>query len=113
MSPRTTWNGGAEITLAADALRTCRAVLGLKASSPSETPRILWVDDHPSNNRRLVESFERTGILVDLATDTDQALERIALRPYTAIISDMGRPPDMQAGYTLLDRLRRTGNATP
>ncbi|MEY2645381.1 MAG: hypothetical protein RLZZ611_2030, partial [Cyanobacteriota bacterium] len=29
------------------------------------------------------------------------------------IVSDMGRPPDAQAGYTLLDRLRSTGNKTP
>jgi DNA-binding NtrC family response regulator len=29
------------------------------------------------------------------------------------IISDMGRPPDQRAGYTLLDKLRERGDRTP
>ena len=29
------------------------------------------------------------------------------------IISDMARPPDQHAGYTLLDQLRASGNLTP
>ena len=48
-----------------------------------------------------------------LARSTDEALERLARQRFDAIISDMGRPPDPRAGYTLLDQLRSTGKETP
>jgi DNA-binding NarL/FixJ family response regulator len=32
---------------------------------------------------------------------------------FDAIISDMGRPPDSQAGYTLLEAVRGSGEQTP
>lgn len=40
-------------------------------------------------------------------------MEKLARRSYDLIISDMGRPPDARAGYTLLDRLRKAGDRTP
>ena len=33
--------------------------------------------------------------------------------PVQAVISDMGRPPDEQAGYTLLDEMRHRGHSQP
>jgi len=53
------------------------------------------------------------GVTFVLATSTDEALERLKIQSFDAIISDMGRPPDSQAGYTLLDRLRAGGDQTP
>jgi len=77
-------------------------------------PRVLWVDDRPSNNTYERQAMDRLGIVFDLSTSTEDALEKIKTRgPYDIIISDMGRPPDPRAGYTLLDRLRRDGNKTP
>ena len=88
----------------------------------SATPRIvsrlsnaqvLWVDDKPENNvyeRRALETF---GIQFTLSTSTEDALERARLSRYDAIISDMGRPPDPRAGYTLLDALRMQNDRTP
>lgn len=67
---------------------------------------ILWVDDTPSNNRFERESLEAFGFTVSISTSTEDAIEKVRGRRYDVIISDMGRPPDNQAGYTLLKRLR-------
>lgn len=84
--------------------RTQRRLLG---------SRILWVDDRPSNNRFERQVLEALGIQIALSTSTEDALEKIQRQSYDLIISDMGRPPDNRAGYTLLDKLRSTGNKTP
>lgn len=74
---------------------------------------VLWVDDRPSNNDHEREAFEASGLKIDISTSTEDALEKLKVRRYAAIISDMGRPPDPRAGYTLLDRLRSSGDQTP
>jgi DNA-binding NtrC family response regulator len=38
---------------------------------------------------------------------------KISAQHLDAIISDMGRPSDPQAGYTLLDKVRSSGNQIP
>jgi CheY-like chemotaxis protein len=91
----------------AAALPTSRAQRRLQGS------RILWVDDRPNNNRFERQALEAYQINIDLSTSTEEALEKIRQRSYDLIISDMGRPPDAQAGYTLLDQLRKTGDKTP
>ena len=74
---------------------------------------VLWVDDRPNNNVYERQSLEALGINFVLATSTDEALEKLHRRHFDVIISDMGRPPDARAGYTLLDQLRKQGNKTP
>lgn len=91
----------------AAALPTPRAQRRLQGS------RILWVDDRPNNNRFERQALEAYGIDFDLSTSTEDALEKTRQRSYDLIISDMGRPPDARAGYTLLDELRKTGDKTP
>lgn len=77
-------------------------------------PQVLWVDDHPSNNRHEVEALISLGMHVSLSTSTDDALSKISqLGPYDVILSDMGRPPDAQAGYTLLEAVRSRRDPTP
>jgi CheY-like chemotaxis protein len=78
-----------------------------------QASRILWVDDRPSNNRFERQALEALGIQISLSTSTEDALERTQRQSYDLIISDMGRPPDSRAGYTLLDKLRSDGNKTP
>lgn len=76
--------------------------------------RILWVDDNPSNNRYERQAFELLGMRVALAISTEEALAKIKEGPaYDVIISDMGRPPDPEAGYTLLRALRKMGIQIP
>lgn len=91
----------------AAALPTPRAQRRLQGS------RILWVDDRPDNNRFERQALAAYGISIDLSTSTEDALEKIRQRSYDLIISDMGRPLDARAGYTLLDQLRKTGDKTP
>ncbi len=74
---------------------------------------VLWVDDHPNNNTYERQSLEAIGVSFVLATSTDEALTKIATKKFDVIISDMGRPPDARAGYTLLEKLRLSGNRTP
>jgi len=75
---------------------------------------VLWVDDIPSNNNWERRALEAYGVRFVLAHDTSEA-ERLAAEngPFAAIISDMGRPGDRQAGYTLLKRFREAGVKTP
>jgi CheY-like chemotaxis protein len=74
---------------------------------------ILWVDDRPENNVFERSALEALGLQFYLSTSTEDALAKTNLRSFDAIISDMGRPPDSRAGYTLLDELRRRGDQTP
>jgi CheY-like chemotaxis protein len=74
---------------------------------------VLWVDDQPSNNVHERQALEALGVSFVLATSTDEALEKLKRQTFDAIISDMGRPPDPQAGYTLLDTLKASGDRTP
>jgi CheY-like chemotaxis protein len=91
----------------ANALPTPRTQQRIQDSS------VLWVDDRPDNNRYERQTLEALGVRVDISTSTEDALARMKWRPYDLIISDMGRPPDMRAGYTLLDQLRAQGDQTP
>lgn len=48
-----------------------------------------------------------------LATSKGKALAELKKSRFDAIISDMGRPPDFRAGYTLLEAVRGSGDQTP
>jgi CheY-like chemotaxis protein len=74
---------------------------------------VLWVDDCPNNNIYERQALEALGVSFVLATSTEEALKKISRQRFDAIISDMGRPPDPRAGYTLLDQLRSSGDQTP
>jgi len=74
---------------------------------------VLWVDDNPNNNSYERQALEALGVSFVLAISTDEALKKISRQRFDAIISDMGRPPDSRAGYTLLDKLRANGDQTP
>jgi CheY-like chemotaxis protein len=76
----------------------------------------LWVDDRPANNTTLKESFEGLfGIKFDLALSTEEALYKVKADKgrYRVILSDMSRPPDWRAGYTLLAGLQQAGVSAP
>lgn len=96
-----------------------RSVAGFVARiTPSEIQRaggsrVLWVDDQPDNNVYERQALEALGVKFVLATSTDEAIGRLEHQSFDAIISDMDRPPDSKAGYTLLDSLRAEGKRTP
>jgi CheY-like chemotaxis protein len=80
---------------------------------PRRSKSILWVDDRPDNNFYEREALNRYGIEFELATSTETALNILSNSKFDVIISDMGRPPDSRAGYTLLKAVRERGDATP
>jgi CheY-like chemotaxis protein len=78
-----------------------------------EGTSILWVDDEPSNNAYERQALEALGIHFTISTSTEDALRELKGKPFDAIVSDMGRPPDARAGYTLLDAVQKMGIHTP
>lgn len=74
---------------------------------------VLWVDDNPDNNRYEREAFQALGVRCELSTSTEDALRQLGRRTFDAIISDMGRGTEQEAGLHLLDAVRRTDKATP
>jgi CheY-like chemotaxis protein len=74
---------------------------------------VLWVDDRPDNNVMERQAMATYGIDFVLAESTDAALQELGRNNFDAIISDMGRPPDPRAGYTLLEAVRRRGIQLP
>jgi len=71
------------------------------------------IDDIPSNNVYQRKAMEALGINFTTSTSTEHALEKLRSRKFDVIISDMGRPPDSRAGYTLLDEIRQLRITTP
>jgi CheY-like chemotaxis protein len=82
-------------------------------------PRVLWVDDHPDNNRAESAMLARLQIEVDLARSTDEARAKLAQavaeqRPFDLVISDWTRDADGPlAGLRLLGHLRDAGHGLP
>ena len=79
----------------------------------AEKRHILWVDDRPNNNIHERDAFQALGFEFTLALSTDEALEKLKNRSYSAIISDMGRVEGPREGYVLLEALRRDDQKTP
>jgi DNA-binding NtrC family response regulator len=90
-----------------------QAVSATVADGKSTRKSVLWVDDNPSNNFYERRSLQQHGITFTLSTSTDDALGKLIRNHFDAIISDMGRPPDTLAGYTLLEWARKINVTVP
>lgn len=110
---------GHETLRASAAHAPVQSALGVVAGVTSRTLRrlgqlsLLWVDDVPENTVFERQALEALGISIVTALTTEEALSRLQGRDFALVISDMARPPDQLAGYTLLDRLRAAGDPTP
>jgi CheY-like chemotaxis protein len=78
---------------------------------------VLWVDDQPANNGSLVGALEAAGIPVDHALSTTEAMDRLQLKKYGLVITDLGRRESghihQTAGRTLIEAMRKSDNLTP
>lgn len=86
--------------------------------TPAVTQRLekataLWVDDRPMLTSYERRALEALGMQFTISKTTEDALERLQSKTYDVIISDMSRPPDRYAGYTLLEKMRGMGITTP
>lgn len=101
------------ITAAAQASRDADPGAPAKRQ-PLEGKRGLWVDDRgPASNSHERRALEALGLTFTLVRSTDEALEAVRSSRFDVIVSDMNRPPDAQAGFTLLAALGREGVRTP
>jgi CheY-like chemotaxis protein len=90
-----------------------QAALETGSSGRKAARTVLWVDDHPENNSYELSAMQDIGIRFVQSLSTEDALEQLRRARFAAVISDMGRPGDDRAGYTLLDAMRQRGDATP
>ncbi|MBW9094974.1 response regulator [Microbacterium jejuense] len=78
---------------------------------------VLWVDDHPINNRSLVSALRRIGARVVEVRSTAEALGSLDKRAYDLIVTDAGRTEDgahvPDAGLRLLRELAQRRIASP
>jgi CheY-like chemotaxis protein len=93
--------------------RTLERAFDTEGRSRLAGKRILWVDDNPSSIALEVQGFEALGAVVTKRQDTEGALNVLGKERFDLVISDMGRPPDMRAGYTLLGKMHQQGVRTP
>lgn len=80
-------------------------------------PRILWVDDKPSNNALEIAQLRERGIDVVTVASTEEAMAALSRSSFAAVLSDMGRWEGggyhARAGLTLLTTLRGARNNVP
>ncbi|MCW3798463.1 winged helix-turn-helix domain-containing protein [Sphingomonas sp. BN140010] len=78
----------------------------LTHDAPNAVATILWVDDHPSNNRLEIAAFKQHRIAVHLAGSTEDALKLVAMNRYALLISDLGRGDDRLAGLRMIEAMQ-------
>lgn len=92
---------------------TVRSAVRPRALAQLSAATVLWVDDRPSNNTYERRALEAIGIRFAEATSTEEALQRLSTETFDAVISDLGRPGDSNAGLTLLEEVRNHGLKLP
>jgi len=74
---------------------------------PRRAARVLWVDDHPSNNEYERQLLRRHGIVFDNVVSTKEAIEQLVNESYDLVITDLGRSASSDrsndAGANFLD----------
>ena len=87
-----------------------------------EGAEILWVDDHPSNNRSEARMLRSFGALITFACTTEEALSalkdaRVEARPFDLVLSDIARdippPASDRVGLDMLAKFRAEGITLP
>ena len=76
--------------------------------------KILWVDDYPENNRTERRMFRQFKADIDVAKNSNEALEMLRYEIYDLVISDIARDDkDDLDGLQFLSELRKTETETP
>lgn len=84
-----------------------------KTSRLLEGATALWVDDRPMLTSYERQALEALGIQFTISKSTEDAMERLQHKTFDVIITDMARPPDKHAGYTLLENMKDMHVTTP
>lgn len=75
--------------------------------------RLLWIDDHPDNNRYEIKLFEEAGARVDTRLTSAAAEAAIMHVTFDLIISDIDREGNAQEGLRLAHHLAQVRNSPP
>lgn len=78
-----------------------------------EDARVLLVNDVPQEMTHVVQILRDLRVEVEIATDTDTAIDLLANRSFHAIVSDMARDGVQDAGLRLLEMMRKRGMDLP
>jgi len=73
---------------------------------------ILWIDDNPENNLNEWRMFLQLNVKIELAKSTEEALEMLHQRKYDAVISDMARSNENDAGLKVLTKFQKVDETT-
>jgi CheY-like chemotaxis protein len=96
-----------------EVVRVVKQLVTPKTTRQLEGANVLWVDDRPINNTYERQALGKLGIQFTISKSTEEAVGKLERKHYDTIISDMGRPPDQQAGYTLLAIVKEMQITTP
>ncbi|MBT9317087.1 DNA-binding transcriptional response regulator [Leptothoe spongobia] len=66
---------------------------------------VLWVDDYPDNNVNEVRLLKDVGITIEQVKTTNQALYILSRKKIDAVISDIQRGSDQDAGLKFLNEM--------
>ncbi len=75
--------------------------------------RVLWIDDHPSNNFYERLALAQMGLSVDIAASTEEGIQSARHIQHNVIVSDMSRGGQQNAGLEFLTAARTQGMLTP
>jgi CheY-like chemotaxis protein len=91
---------GREVIARSPALRRARLV-----ESAVSGARILWVDDHPENNRSECRLLQALGAEVEQVASTSEVIRRVSGTRFDLVLSDMARGSEADAGIRMLGQL--------
>ena len=96
-----------------EASKQISKAISLLEQSNSKIKRILWVDDRPEKTIHEREAFSALNFKLELASSTNEALQKLNNKKYDAVISDMRRSEGEKEGYVLLELFRQRDKSTP
>jgi len=86
---------------------------GTSPNAPLLQGKILWVDEHPTNNLALSNAFQALGITVIQSTTNEEALTQLGDASFDVIITSMTRGADHENGLKLVEALHSKGITVP
>lgn len=75
--------------------------------------RVLWIDDAPERNRRLIGSLRASGVELTVSAGYEAAVDALGADGVDVVISDVTRDGNSSAGFDDLHRLREGGYRGP
>jgi DNA-binding response OmpR family regulator/signal transduction histidine kinase len=75
--------------------------------------RVLLVDDQENVARTMARHLDSVAAKVDLASDGEDAVQRLREQQYDVVVTDLQMPPGTWGGLWLLDQMRLKGYRTP